>query len=351
MEQTIFGGKFTHFGERTERIIETKFEQQNQRTTIMAANQQLTDEQVKQQLRSLKEPICLFGEDIKTRRERLSRILGAKTNSSANIKKTAAKNILSTANSDDDSSSDSDSNEDNEEQKRRDQELQLLKPEHQKRLMDLRRRMNQCKNQNLQDVVQEHQLHQFLDKRRKRVDEENAQRRRKGQEQLLFTGDRLPHFKSKKRMREEQVSLDISAEKSQRILDTEKAKVFNQLEHEQDANVAAYNKRAKNIPARLTEAYHLAGAVGANGETEFSTYGSSSSAAASIPEENKQLLAKELENSRIKNSEYSRRRTFDEADDVDYINEHNRLFNKKASRIYDPYTVEIKQNLERGTAL
>lgn len=39
------------------------------------------------------------------------------------------------------------------------------------------------------------------------------------------------------------------------------------------------------------------------------------------------------------------------AADVDYINDKNAQFNKKLSRSFDKYTVEIRQNLERGTAL
>ena len=52
-----------------------------------------------------------------------------------------------------------------------------------------------------------------------------------------------------------------------------------------------------------------------------------------------------------KRAKYSRRRPFDESKDVDYINERNMKFNKKAARFYDKYTAELKQNLERGTAV
>jgi len=47
----------------------------------------------------------------------------------------------------------------------------------------------------------------------------------------------------------------------------------------------------------------------------------------------------------------SKRRKFDEHEDVTYINLRNYRFNKKLSRAYDKYTEEIKDNLERGTAL
>ena len=52
-----------------------------------------------------------------------------------------------------------------------------------------------------------------------------------------------------------------------------------------------------------------------------------------------------------KRAKYSRRRTHDEDDDIDYINERNMNFNKKLERFYGKYTTEIKQNLERGTAV
>lgn len=50
-------------------------------------------------------------------------------------------------------------------------------------------------------------------------------------------------------------------------------------------------------------------------------------------------------------SKRSRRRRFNDQADVDYINERNMRYNKKLERFYGPYTDEIKQNFERGTAL
>jgi pre-mRNA-splicing factor SYF2 len=38
-------------------------------------------------------------------------------------------------------------------------------------------------------------------------------------------------------------------------------------------------------------------------------------------------------------------------DGATHINKRNRLFNEKIKRNYDPHTAEIRQNLERGTAL
>lgn len=52
-----------------------------------------------------------------------------------------------------------------------------------------------------------------------------------------------------------------------------------------------------------------------------------------------------------KRAKYSRRRAYNDDSDIDYINERNAKFNKKAERFYGKYTAEIKQNLERGTAV
>lgn len=52
-----------------------------------------------------------------------------------------------------------------------------------------------------------------------------------------------------------------------------------------------------------------------------------------------------------KREKYSRRRKHDDDAEIDYINERNMRFNKKLDRFYGEFTTEIKQNLERGTAV
>ncbi|XP_033741099.1 pre-mRNA-splicing factor SYF2-like [Pecten maximus] len=69
------------------------------------------------------------------------------------------------------------------------------------------------------------------------------------------------------------------------------------------------------------------------------------------PEEAVDRMVDDLEKQIKKREKYSRRRTFDEDADIDYINERNMKFNKKLERFYGTYTAEIKQNLERGTAV
>lgn len=64
-----------------------------------------------------------------------------------------------------------------------------------------------------------------------------------------------------------------------------------------------------------------------------------------------ELLVKELEQQEKKRKGFHRRRPYKEDEDVTYINDFNRRFNIKANRAYGKYTEEIKESLERGTAL
>jgi hypothetical protein len=63
------------------------------------------------------------------------------------------------------------------------------------------------------------------------------------------------------------------------------------------------------------------------------------------------LMLAEMAEQAERRKNFSRRRAFDDDEDVTYINEANRNFVKKLARAYDPYTAEIAENIERGTAL
>ncbi|KAK6023788.1 SYF2 splicing factor [Ostertagia ostertagi] len=52
-----------------------------------------------------------------------------------------------------------------------------------------------------------------------------------------------------------------------------------------------------------------------------------------------------------KRRDYSCRRLFDPDAPIDYINDKNMRFNKKLEKFYGQYTEDIKEDLERGTAV
>jgi len=68
-------------------------------------------------------------------------------------------------------------------------------------------------------------------------------------------------------------------------------------------------------------------------------------------EDSIQKMADDVNKQKEKREKYSRRRRHDPDADIDYINERNMNFNKKLERFYGTYTKEIKDNLERGTAV
>lgn len=61
-------------------------------------------------------------------------------------------------------------------------------------------------------------------------------------------------------------------------------------------------------------------------------------------------LVEDLEKQEMKRKNFSRRRTYVEDQNITYINDRNRIYNKKLERHFGEYVGEIKSNLERGTA-
>ncbi|KAG0503320.1 hypothetical protein HPP92_003392 [Vanilla planifolia] len=110
----------------------------------------------------------------------------------------------------------------------------------------------------------------------------------------------------------------------------------------------AYKKRTKKIEVDM-DAYNKA----KEADPEF--YRDASSLqygkAPKTSEENIDKMVKELHDRQAKRNAFSRRRKFHEEKDIDSINDRNEHFNKKIERAFGKYTLEIKNNLERGTAL
>ncbi|XP_059458403.1 uncharacterized protein LOC132187997 [Corylus avellana] len=110
----------------------------------------------------------------------------------------------------------------------------------------------------------------------------------------------------------------------------------------------AYKKRTKNVEVDLEEYNRMKEA-----DPEF--YRDASSLqygkAQKTSEEKIDRMVKELKDRDEKRKSFSRRRRFHEEKDIDSINDRNEHFNKKIERAFGKYTLEIKNNLERGTAL
>ncbi|XWS55105.1 hypothetical protein CRYUN_Cryun10bG0146700 [Craigia yunnanensis] len=110
----------------------------------------------------------------------------------------------------------------------------------------------------------------------------------------------------------------------------------------------AYKKRTKNVDVDLEEYNKMKEA-----DPEFYREASSLQygKAPKISEDKIDKMVKELKDREEKRQSFSRRRKFHEEKDIDSINDRNEHFNKKIERAFGKYTLEIKNNLERGTAL
>lgn len=86
-------------------------------------------------------------------------------------------------------------------------------------------------------------------------------------------------------------------------------------------------------------------------EKKISTLEKGSGSAPASEQEAAAALSAEMKADEAARAKFSKRRKFNEHEDVTYINLRNYRFNKKISRAYDKYTEETKDSLERGTAL
>lgn len=110
----------------------------------------------------------------------------------------------------------------------------------------------------------------------------------------------------------------------------------------------AYKKRTKKIEVDLEEYNRMKEA-----DPEFYREASSLQygKAPKVGDDKIERMVKELKEKEEKRKAFSRRRRYHEEKDIDSINDRNEHFNRKIERAFGKYTVEIKNNLERGTAL
>lgn len=111
-----------------------------------------------------------------------------------------------------------------------------------------------------------------------------------------------------------------------------------------------YNRLVKQMPPPDLEKYNKKRAE--VGEEVF--YGGAHTISQGLHKDSPKAIdnmVKDLDQQISKRKSFSRRRTHNDDADIDYINEKNARFNKKLERFYGEHTAEIKQNLERGTAI
>lgn len=145
--------------------------------------------------------------------------------------------------------------------------------------------------------------------------------------------------------------LEVSANEADRIEQKKRKRNPDVGFSDYEAQTARqYQRLVKQLPPRDMAKY--AEQKAALGEAAF--YGQSHTIVHGRHKDTRQAIdgmVKDLEAQIQKRKSFSRRRTHNDDADIDYINEKNARFNKKLERFYGEHTAEIKQNLERGTAI
>jgi hypothetical protein len=206
-----------------------------------------------------------------------------------------------------------------------------------KRLFKVRMRINQGRKANKAEV--EREFNRFTDPKFEKRQNDDWQERKAEKEDLL----------NQNGLKKSEAYLLDTAEKSERAQDKINRKEANKATFgweafTMEASYKAYSKQLSKLPSY----------VGVEPNTEKTLesnpflYGKIGTGAST---EGLKRLSQEIENREKVRDGFSRRRTTQSAANVDFINDKNEHFNKKIKRAYDKYTVEIRQNLERGTAL
>eukprot|EP00545_Synedropsis_sp_CCMP1620_P005289 CAMPEP_0119009886 /NCGR_PEP_ID=MMETSP1176-20130426/4659_1 /TAXON_ID=265551 /ORGANISM="Synedropsis recta cf, Strain CCMP1620" /LENGTH=443 /DNA_ID=CAMNT_0006962469 /DNA_START=66 /DNA_END=1397 /DNA_ORIENTATION=- len=135
---------------------------------------------------------------------------------------------------------------------------------------------------------------------------------------------------------------DKSLARAQKRADTEERNRYSAKDyHNPEGQHRHYERNIKSIPRNMER----------GSETDiYSPISAATTTSSNQNEDGAKRLANELKR-RIEKQKKKRDRIEFEGEDITSINKRNKHFNKKISRNYDEATADIRQSLERGTAL
>lgn len=213
--------------------------------------------------------------------------------------------------------------------------------ERMKRLRTLHNARNEARTQNHQEVVAEEARNKLPP---------NYEAKRRQAEWLMDDQTKREEAQTQGKDYDRVKLLNVSAIEAERLERKKKKKNpdtgFSTYEQ---ATVRQYNRLVKNMPTADMEQYERQ-----KQKYGDAFYGGPNVIIHGMHEDRKDAIdnmVNDIEGQIAKRAKYSRRRTHNDDADIDYINERNAKFNKKLERFYGEHTAEIKQNLERGTAI
>eukprot|EP01095_Lingulamoeba_sp_RSL-Kostka_P001196 TRINITY_DN116_c0_g1_i1.p1 TRINITY_DN116_c0_g1~~TRINITY_DN116_c0_g1_i1.p1 ORF type:complete len:264 (+),score=100.19 TRINITY_DN116_c0_g1_i1:24-815(+) len=220
--------------------------------------------------------------------------------------------------------------------------------EKKQRLFNLRLKLNKIRDEN-EEAIREEQREEketpSVLKKRKRFE---LKKQEKEEEEKLKEQGIDPKRKK---------NLEISAEEAEKIKSKRKKRKKNKnyawCTYTPEYALSSYEKRVKNLNKikkankviKKNKAKYSGKKKLSSEEAQFSILENDNTKQESID-----LMSNELYDL-IEKREKLKINTFHEDKDVTYINKRNKNFNEKLERSFNKHTVDIRQNLERGTAL
>ncbi|KAM3957905.1 LOW QUALITY PROTEIN: pre-mRNA-splicing factor Syf2 [Aphomia sociella] len=212
--------------------------------------------------------------------------------------------------------------------------------ERMKRLRSLHTARNEARSHNHQEVVAEEARSKLPS---------NYEAKRRQAEWLVDDQQKRDEAEKHGKDYDRVKLLNISAAEAERLERKKRRNPDQGFSTYEQATVRQYNRLVKNMPATDMEQYEKQ-----KQKYGDAFYGGPNVIIHGMHEDRKQAIDRmvdDLEGQIAKRAKYSRRRIHNDDADIDYINERNAKFNKKLERFYGEHTAEIKQNLERGTAI
>ncbi|WVN87170.1 uncharacterized protein L203_102347 [Cryptococcus depauperatus CBS 7841] len=244
----------------------------------------------------------------------------------------------------------------------------LTMEERMAKMKELRVKMNQSAAQNRRDLVEDHQKAKVTAKELARLEKQ-----RKLAQTLRLKAEAEENGEDIERKKNWEWSIEDN-ERWQAKLEEQKVKQDTHFHNAEDDAWKKYNRNLRSTPADLVSyerqkeaALGLApGTLVPAGATSSSLAASSSKAGLSASEDlyrgadtlaygdnkpSEEAIDRVISKINKDIGKKKREKKDDDNEEVNYINERNKVFNKKISRYFDKYTKEIRANFERGTAL
>jgi len=214
----------------------------------------------------------------------------------------------------------------------------------QKRLFELRLKLNECRKRNHHEVVEED----------KRAHDESGGKSNNNRKWVSNNNSNNSNNKGEgvgETKEVKTIAEKITGEEAQRRdKKKKKGESFGWAMYTDESHYNSYQKRTKELE-HSKEEYEKQKAIVGHDQMFKDVNDLSYGQPVIVSNEGLDRMVKELNKAEERRSKFSRRRATNPDADINYINERNKVFNKKISRAFDPYTAEIRQNLERGTAL